>query len=316
MRQLKPLNYKPAYGTAIEGPLRLYFEKYIFKPLSDIMRGNIELFNSKSVVVSWIRKGKIQYITRGKKSGYIGTFKASVSRELSKAGAKFDRKGKMWVISKEDLPVSFLQANVAALARFAKNSNDMTDFINNLKIGETIPVLDLQEEYEKIIKRTDTDFRKIAREVAVVPELDEATIAYIADEYTNNMNLYIKSWTESQIVELRDAVQKNAMEGYRADTLAKSMQKQYNLSMNKASFLAKQETNLLVSKLRESRFKDAGVNEYKWSTSKDSRVRDRHKELDGKVFMWDSPPIMDDGSRKNPGEDFGCRCKAIPVFRG
>ncbi len=60
-----------------------------------------------------------------------------------------------------------------------------------------------------------------------------------------------------------------------------------------------------------------GILEYRWSTSKDERVRHDHKALDTKIFSFASPPVtnLKTGARNNPGCDFGCRCIAIPIFR-
>ena len=62
--------------------------------------------------------------------------------------------------------------------------------------------------------------------------------------------------------------------------------------------------------------RDAGVEEYIWSTSGDSRVRESHKKLNGKRFRWDDPPVVDEktGRRCHPGEDYECRCVALAVF--
>ena len=47
---------------------------------------------------------------------------------------------------------------------------------------------------------------------------------------------------------------------------------------------------------------------YEWRTRGDGRVRSSHRENDGQVFSWDNPPPTG-----HPGEDYGCRCRAIPV---
>ena len=39
-----------------------------------------------------------------------------------------------------------------------------------------------------------------------------------------------------------------------------------------------------------------------------------HKDLDGKIFEFANPPITNEkGDRNNPGEDWQCRCEAIPI---
>ena len=60
---------------------------------------------------------------------------------------------------------------------------------------------------------------------------------------------------------------------------------------------------------------DAGIEEYIWSTTGDERVRDSHRELNGKKFRWDTPPENSDGRACHPGEDYQCRCIGRPVFK-
>ena len=37
----------------------------------------------------------------------------------------------------------------------------------------------------------------------------------------------------------------------------------------------------------------AGVRRYVWVSSRDERVRDRHRELNGKTFSWKDAPEVD-----------------------
>ena len=80
--------------------------------------------------------------------------------------------------------------------------------------------------------------------------------------------------------------------------------------------MARQETKLLVAEYRKNRFKQEGVTKYRWSTVLDGRERKLHRELNGKIFSWDNPPIIDErtGERGNPAEAYNCRCKAIPII--
>ncbi len=46
---------------------------------------------------------------------------------------------------------------------------------------------------------------------------------------------------------------------------------------------------------------------YIWYTMSDNKVRSLHAERHGKIFRWDTPP-----QGGHPGEDYNCRCLAIP----
>ena len=143
-------------------------------------------------------------------------------------------------------------------------------------------------------------------------EIDET----LRTTLVNNLDLEIKGWAAQEIADLRLRVQKNAMEGYRPDKLAREIAAERGISLRKANFIAAQETSLFVSKWREQRAKDVGCTRYKWSTSHDERVRPDHRALNGKIFSFDDPPITDRATQahNNPGEDFRCRCVAIPIL--
>lgn len=52
---------------------------------------------------------------------------------------------------------------------------------------------------------------------------------------------------------------------------------------------------------------DHPTTHYIWRTAGDGKVRPSHAANDGQVFAWDRPPPTG-----NPGEDYGCRCRAEP----
>ena len=156
----------------------------------------------------------------------------------------------------------------------------------------------------------------MSEKITVAPMLTAQAVDTITKEWAENLELYVRNFAEDQILEMRKTITDNTMAGYRAEGVAKKIQKEYGVSKRKAKFLARQETALLTSKFQKERFKDIGVTRYRWSTSGDERVRGDHKELNGKIFSWDSPPVTDrrTGKRNHPSEDFGCRCIAIPVL--
>jgi len=59
----------------------------------------------------------------------------------------------------------------------------------------------------------------------------------------------------------------------------------------------------------------AGSNRYVWQTRRDERVRPKHNVVHGKSFSWSNPPAVGrHGERLHPGQDYNCRCRAVPVF--
>lgn len=76
-------------------------------------------------------------------------------------------------------------------------------------------------------------------------------------------------------------------------------------SARMARFFAYDQLARLNKATTISTFINAGVTKVKWVTSNDVRVRQSHKELNGKVFSIENlPPEID---------DYNCRCALVPV---
>lgn len=97
--------------------------------------------------------------------------------------------------------------------------------------------------------------------------------------------------------------------GRRVEDIAKDIRERADVSQSRAELIARDQTLKLNGQINQTRQENAGVTSYTWSTSHDERVREEHRELDGKVFQWSDPP-----EPGHPGEDFQCRCIALPVF--
>ena len=88
--------------------------------------------------------------------------------------------------------------------------------------------------------------------------------------------------------------------------------------------VARDQMGTLTCQLTRKEHESLGVTHYIWVTRRDNRVRECHRELDGKMFSWDNPPamwyetksrgIVYTGRYCHPGQDYCCRCMAKPVF--
>lgn len=304
----------------MERQLKEIFYLILFKPTLAV----IDDYNPQAEKVIQLRNaaedplrdalatGRIQYAD----GVFSGNFSAAISGGLRSIGAKFDKRAKTYRLDVGRVPawVKGEAANYQSKARQAhimlkQKLNEIQENLNRSVNFYTVNA-------DKTIDRIEGGFAPIARELTVTPSLSEDSKAKLSSDYTENMKLWIKKFAEEQTQDLRSLVEKNATEGYRFDKLIGSIKRRYGVTANKAKFLARQETGLFMSKYRKERFQEAGVRRYKWSTSHDARVRHDHRELDGTVWQYSQPPVVDKftARRANPGEDYNCRCVDIPIL--
>lgn len=97
--------------------------------------------------------------------------------------------------------------------------------------------------------------------------------------------------------------------GLRVEDLKAKLLERGNVWESRAELIARDQTLKLNSAITKTRHENAGVSEYVWSSSLDERVRPEHAALEGQRFSWSAPP-----EPGHPGEDYQCRCVAIPVI--
>jgi SPP1 gp7 family putative phage head morphogenesis protein len=102
--------------------------------------------------------------------------------------------------------------------------------------------------------------------------------------------------------------------GHRAETLAKDIANQLDdVSQSRADFIARDSVLTLNAQVTKHRQVACGIEKFAWTTSGDERVRESHEDIDGEVFAWDDPPIVD-GETALPGEPYLCRCTPFPIL--
>lgn len=267
--------------------------------------------NTQNPLIRAILTGQVQYV----QDHFEGTFNIAISKAIKEMGGTFNQKTKTWHINRAKLTPQVSIALGTAYNKIDTVKRKIGDHLEKLRVlMEKDPQFTFEKAYERSINALGTQFEKGAKGIIVTPEFTPEMLKNLAEKYSYNMNLYIKGWTEKSIVRLRDRVLINTFNGNRAQSLVKGIEHDFQVSLNKAKFLARQETSLLMSQYREERYKSAGVQKYRWLTAGDVRVRGYHKRLNGKIFTWDNPPVVDaTGHRAHPGQDYNCRCIAVPI---
>ncbi len=130
---------------------------------------------------------------------------------------------------------------------------------------------------------------------------------------SENVDL-IRTVPQVSLDKMKELVYDNYMEGKTATDIIKEIQKQYGMDKRHAMLIARDQTAKLNAAITQHQQEEAGIERYTWSTSGDKRVRDSHRKLDGRSFRWDDPPETEKGRKCHPGQDYQCRCCAIPIM--
>lgn len=320
--ELTPIKESTEDYEEIEKKIIELLKKELYFPILGQIGINKKILkNAINPVVSAIQDGRITF----SKGQFSGRFNASISKELKSMGARWDRKTGTWRIPQSSLPIDIRNAISVSEVRFTEKLSAI-----DKKLSEIIPEdiskrLHIAPQFDTALWKVEKSFKKSVEKITVAPQLTDEQRERVSKEWENNMQLFVQKFTEEQIVKLRKDIKDSVFTGNRYESMTKTIQKNFGVTQSKAKFLARQETNLLMSKYKEVRYTSAGVKKYKWGCVKmphqsangpyiKGQVRHDHGILEGKIFSWDDPPVVNDkGDRKNPGQDYNCRCFAIPI---
>lgn len=126
----------------------------------------------------------------------------------------------------------------------------------------------------------------------------------------------IQSIPDKLLDEVHTLVNAGTLGGQRVEEMALDILNRFGVTENRAILIARDQVGKFHGSLNRLRQVDAGVDSYRWSTSRDERVRPAHVRLEGTTHKWSEPPIVDPrkGRREHPGGDFQCRCSGIPLL--
>lgn len=321
MITLSPVRDPSEEWDGIERKIIELFKREIYLPLlKEFHESSKVLKNAKNDLVDALNSGRITF-NRGV---FSGRFNSSISGALKDLGASWDRKSSTWRLPLREVPLELHSVIAASHSKFKEKIAKIDKHLGEIIPEELASKLKVEKMFDQALWKTDKDFRSSVKQVSLIPELTPERRMQIATAWQQNMDLWIKNWTEEKIISLREAMQKSVFASNRFESAISGIQKDFQTTRSKAKFLARQETKLLVTTFKEIRYQEAGVDEYKWKSVKGSPahpVRPYHKALNdrsekGEIFRFSNPPVTDkSGRRNNPGQDYNCRCVAVPVVR-
>jgi SPP1 gp7 family putative phage head morphogenesis protein len=260
---------------------------------------------------------------------YIQRYPSSAEREYKRITRRYVKVLNRTL--KENLP-DILSSYGKDDAQSFRTNEKTKVYAMSAELEETLNEFGLYDAVDSISRITQNnsirEWKRAVRDTLGVDILDD----YYRGELYEQL---IKQWIADNALALKSAPLKAVMnidaiimEGYNSGKTIPELQQEIMNSYKKTKWwfaaMAAGQVAMLNAKLTRMEQEDSGVKRYWWSSSKDERVRDCHRAFEGHVYSWDNPPedwhmtktkgIVYTGKRYHPGEAYGCRCCAIPVF--
>lgn len=120
----------------------------------------------------------------------------------------------------------------------------------------------------------------------------------------------------------------NYKKGFRHGELINEIRARGNVSYSRAKLIARDQTAKINADFEEERNKKLGFDIYKWKGTGDARERESHLVLNNMLCKYSDPTVYSDDEGKTwkkrksiggyigkCGEDYQCRCLAIPYIK-
>lgn len=323
IKTLSPIKETPADYEAIKRRIMVVFREEIYLPLlRDLKFGPEELDEPEAIqneadseVAKAIEAGTIGY----RSGAFYGQFSSQLTKEFRAMGAKWDRASRTFKIAQSRLPAQVRASISISKVRFEEALARVDARLAKGLPPEFAKKLSFQHLFEKQLYKYNGQVKDTLRGITVAPRLTPDEAKKVSAMYSENLELYIQEFADQEIIELRKQVATHTQAGFRYESLARDIQKSYGVSERKAKFLARQETSLMRTAFEQTRYQSVGLTDYIWETVKGSAnhpVRPMHKIHEGKRFSFNKPPVVNKkGERKNPGQDYNCRCTARVIVK-
>lgn len=334
--ELKPLETSPRDYDELEARLKRFFREYLYYPLLKELGLSQKLIINAAhpnPIIEALYTGKIYY-ARGT---FTGAFNAALSKALTAIGAKFDKRTSSFKISTAEIPMEIRNIIAVSEMKFKEKMDKLDKKLSEIIPEELAAHFKCADLFDKSLWKAERQFQKNVKNITVAPQLTDEQRLKIAESWQNNMNLWIKGWTEEQIKDLRGRIFEDVLGGQRQDSLippilkvTRTIQESHEQAVNKAKFLSQQESRLLMAAYHQVRYEAAGSKSYIWrcvhrphDMTPDQHtlgnVRYSHGLLNGKEFEWSNPPITTNPGeavrRNHPGQDYRCRCFSRPLLQ-
>ena len=136
--------------------------------------------------------------------------------------------------------------------------------------------------------------------------VEVSTVAKLEGFAAENASL-IRGLSQRYFDRIREDVLEAFENGTHPNDLAELFEERDGMAERDARRIARDQIGKLNASFNQERQEQLGVTGYIWRTMNDNRVRDEHRDRDGRHYSWSNAPH--DG---HPGQAIQCRCYAEP----
>lgn len=314
---IKDFKQLEGYTKLIQDKLNKELWRMIYEPMFKLAKIESKASNADNLIIEALKDGVIYYENGGFKSRE--KFSNKLSQALINLGARYDRWENSFKIDIEDLPKEIWESIKLSIQKAQQKLSQINQFLQYVEMNLDA-IIDTMMFHNEVITVLDSVGNQIQKNVKKVNILEfdftDEQKEEIARNYTNNMQLYIKDFVQKRLPEMRHKVAQAVLEGYREIDVQKMLQTEYGIAERKAKFLAQNETSIMLAQIKKVHYSAMGFDSFMWHTILDARERPLHRELNGKIFSFDNPPVIDErtGQRGLPGETYNCRCNLTPIM--
>lgn len=186
---------------------------------------------------------------------------------------------------------------------------------------------DVMAEVRRVMNSVDSNAKKNLQQsfrncIQVDVFVDDAQLlSKVTDEWYSSQSKLVDSIVSNYTDKLGIIVSNAVQRGSLYKDVQNDVKGLYDVSDNRAKFIARNEIGNLNAVTTKTRQEEAGIYCYEWQTSSDERVRESHAEMHGDIYYWSGDNVGEINGMKvypapkfHPGMDYNCRCVAIPII--
>jgi SPP1 gp7 family putative phage head morphogenesis protein len=301
---LKPVRNKDTWAIPLAGvlsyTLKSYYDSISMKPRI------VPVSSVSSALERALSSGTI--VLRGGK--FTGSFNAATSKELREIGAKYESRFSGWYI-----PITLIPSHLVHLALRAQDEQASWRARIDSAVSKSQPLSVIGMLAIPIIYRTLAS--QVSKAITDTTGI-EVTAPTNHDESMRLMDQVeaaVREFSEKESKRISKILQTAAADGWTGERLSESLAGRVGMAVDRAKAMAEKSMAIAATDLKAQLYPQAGFPRYRWETQHDSKVRSDHQLLDGGIFDWANPPLVNSatGAHAHPGQDNNCRCVAIPL---